>query len=287
MNIYFPSYDHAYGPKGGKPVEQQFHRYYSTHHKYVLNILMRSDNSIRPQPPQKFQINKKLFFETTMGGKRVGFDISDHENLSITEEQLKSFHAVFKFHYARMHYDIPNIHSFSPINFYSWNQFDDLAKHINYAPNAKKKILNNQTARAAAKERRTIVSQMLSEKYGSEVDFSITDQIEYWKKINGSLVSICVPGARNDMLDRGQGQYMFFGACTISPRLVTRLSWDKEIIPNEHYVECKPDYSDLIDKIEWCRNNLGECKRIGDNAKSLMMSTSTPSKQIEWINKNI
>ena len=94
---------------------------------------------------------------------------------------------------------------------------------------------------------------------------------------------VCVPGARNDMLDRGQGQQMFFGACTISPKLKTRLSYDRKIFRGILYVEGKPDYSDLIQKIEWVKENQEHAIQIGKTARKLFLETSTPEKQIEWI----
>ena len=87
------------------------------------------------------------------------------------------------------------------------------------------------------------------------------------------------------MLDRAQGQYLGFGCCTISPKIVTILSWNKPLIPGEHYIECKPDYSDLIEKIEWVRNNQIEAIKIGANAKQLFRETCIPYRQFEWIKK--
>ena len=99
------------------------------------------------------------------------------------------------------------------------------------------------------------------------------------------LVSVCVPGQRKDILDRGQFQYMAFGACTISPKLNIMLPYMNVLIPGVHYVECKYDYSDLIEKIEWCRQNRAECIEIGQNVKKLFHAASTPYAIWTWMQR--
>ena len=44
-----------------------------------------------------------------------------------------------------------------------------------------------------------------------------------------------------------------------------------KLIPNYHYVEIKPDMSDLLDKIMWCENNLLKCLQIIKNKKKFMI----------------
>ena len=57
------------------------------------------------------------------------------------------------------------------------------------------------------------------------------------------------------------------------------------LVPGVHYVECKPDYSDLIEKVNWVRSNEDKAIKIGRAAKQLFLETSTPQKQDEWIKK--
>jgi len=79
---------------------------------------------------------------------------------------------------------------------------------------------------------------------------------------------------------------MALGCCTISPKLDNVLAFSKEVKPNIHYVECKADYSDLIDKIEWCKEDRDRCKKIGYNAKKLFRRTSTPYRIWKWMISN-
>jgi hypothetical protein len=55
-------------------------------------------------------------------------------------------------------------------------------------------------------------------------------------------------------------------------------SWMCEpwMIPGVHFVEVKPDFSDMKEKLEWCRANDRDCKRIADNGKKFMMQFSNP-----------
>lgn len=282
MKILFPKYKNEWGKSHNVSIDNQYHRYYGIHIQYVLNMLIYSGADVELVEPEFFSIRNQLGFEIQINDDLILFDFSDFPYSNFNN--FKKYKAVFKFHYSEDFKDIPNAHPFSPVNFHDWDLFYKL-KNIKYK--AKGKILNNQRPGGAAIERRNHVQEMLLEKYGPELDISITNPQNYYRKVNGCLVSVCVPGARNDMLDRGQGQYMFLGACTISPKLVTLLSYNKEMLPGVHYIECLPDYSDLIDKIEWVKNNRIAAIKIGQNAKELFFQTSTPEKQLEWIKQNI
>lgn len=46
------------------------------------------------------------------------------------------------------------------------------------------------------------------------------------------------------------------------------------LIPNFHYVLLQDDFSDLLEKVEWCNNNQDKCKEIVKNANSFMKQFS-------------
>lgn len=52
----------------------------------------------------------------------------------------------------------------------------------------------------------------------------------------------------------------------------TITSWlmEETLIPNIHYIEIKNDFSDLIEKIDWCNDNPSVCKNIVYNANLYM-----------------
>jgi len=127
------------------------------------------------------------------------------------------------------------------------------------------------------------VRKMLISKYGGRCKNRTLSQQQFWNETSSMLVSVCVPGHNNNMLDRGQIQSMAFGGCTISPYLPEVLPFDRRLVEGEHYIMCKDDYSDLVEKVEWCKENRKICVDIGNNAKQLFSETSKPNKLWEWI----
>lgn len=53
-------------------------------------------------------------------------------------------------------------------------------------------------------------------------------------------------------------------------------SWacEKFLESNVHYVECKRDFSDFLDKVEWCKSNDNKAKEIAQNGKKFMQMFS-------------
>lgn len=280
MKVKFPKYNKDWDSRESSGI--QYHRYYNIHFKYILNILKYCNIDIKLVEPTYFKVKHKTAFEIEINGDLILIDFSDFELLSFDE--ISEYKAVFKFHYnEEIHSFFPNIFPFSPVNFHKWDIYYEYVNKYEYKANGK--IYNQQSPAGNAYDRRHYVRNLLIEKYEDDFIYEKSNKTTFYKNISKCLVSICVPGARNNMLDRGQGQYMLLGCCTISPKLVTTLSYGLNLKPNIHYIECKDDYSDLIDKIEWCKKNKDKCKIIGENAKKIMQQTSTPERQIEWIKK--
>lgn len=254
-------------------------RYYAHHYKFLFNLLKFLNLDIDLCNPETCIGNS---FIIRVEKKCVLIDYSDHLKLA---EKQNNFDAYFKYHYSKKHHgSIKNVYPLTPISFYDWNNYFGLEEFIEYKCNTDC-ILNNQTPGAAAMERRTRVQQMLRQKYNVALDTERTDKKTFWKKINECLVSVCVPGARKDILDRGQFQYMAFGACTISPPPDITLPFGSQPQTGVHYLACSPDYSNLIDVIEHCKENRDQCRTIGRQAKELFLSTSTPEKIWKWMNQ--
>lgn len=263
MSIYFP--------------KNTGQKYYGAHYKFLYNIFKFMDLDVgfydsRPRPAGGFILE--------INGKCILVDFCDSLK---PIEGTDDFDVCFKYHYSHEYCDqSKNVYPLGAISFHDWNEYHLLEKQIRYSCNADR-ILNNQKARHGAKHRRRDVRKLLQSKYGNLVDSEITDAVHFWEKINDCLVSICVPGQRNDILDRGQFQYMAFGACTVSPKLNMTLPFMRDVLPGVHYVECADDYSDLIEKIEWCKEHRSACVRIGWSAKKLFLKTSTPNAIWRWM----
>lgn len=243
-------------PKGGQ-------KYWSIHYRYVQNIFAATGAEI--------SFHNQPGFRVCMDGKWIQFDYSD-DGESLNEVEIPTF----KFHFKHHHFNMPNVYPFLPVCFYKWV---DVKINLPYLAN-ENVILNNQKPYGDAIERRNTIREILVD---YNVDYSITAQSAYWYKIKHCLVSLHVPGRNNNMLDRGQLQLMALGCATISPYLPEVLPRYQLLNPGEHYIQCKNDYSDLTNIIEWCRNNREKCVEIGRNARALFLKYFMPDKLVEFI----
>jgi hypothetical protein len=253
------------------------YRYYNLHFKYVQETILAA--GIRLEKSKSVGQIGGSAFDILIDGKRALIDFSDFPRL-LPEHNKYDYY--FKFHYTKeLHKTFDHVYPFGPISFENWTHFSRFKSEINYTATSDI-VLNNQRPYAGAKERRNTVQRMLN---GSrnQVDTKLTSQAEFWRKINNCLVSVCVPGARNNMLDRGQIQYMALGCCTISPKLQTVLPQYQKLLPDKHYIQCADDYSDLLKKIEWCKSNREKCVEIGRNASTLFEEVSHANALWKWI----
>jgi hypothetical protein len=61
-----------------------------------------------------------------------------------------------------------------------------------------------------------------------------------------------------------------------------------DLIPWRHYVPVKPDMSDLVETIDWCRSHLDECEAIAAEGQALAMSMTLEreiARGVETINR--
>jgi len=253
LNIVFP--------------ENTGQRYYKIHFEYILKILQRLC-SVTFKPTDDFIIE--------VNGKSFLIDYWDNPFRTIATDL-----PCFKFHCTE---EANKLFAFTPVSFYDWDLYEKLKSEIKYL--AKGHIACRQRPYGAALSRRSYVHRLLNSKFDN-VEIGQLDYNGFLNDINKCLVSVCVPGYCNTMCDRGQIQYMAFGCCTISPNLPEILPFNHRIIPNEHYIQCKEDYTDLVEKINWCKKNVDKCIEIGQNAKRLFEETSTPDKLIQWITSKL
>lgn len=259
-------------PEKSKPREIYYNRYV----KYMINILLENNVDIKYKG-----VNIDARYSMTVGSHKIIIDYSDHPAI---ESSLLDCKAYFKFH-CRTHHTQTNVYPFAPTSFYDWKRYRVLRKQIIYKCNSDI-VLNVQKPYGNATKRRNHVRDMLYAKYKPSKNYIYSvdyKQEDYWKLINNCLVHVFVPGCYNNMLDRGHIQYLAFGCCTISPQIVDLLPYDAKLIPGTHYIECKPDYGDLIEKIEWCKKHRDTCVEIGKNAQKLFDHSCTPKRLWEWI----
>lgn len=88
-------------------------------------------------------------------------------------------------------------------------------------------------------------ANMLENKYILSVEGNDKDSGLNWKLNSNSLVLMPKP-------------------------LSTTWLMERKLIPNHHYILLKNDFSDLKDKLEWCKKNQDKCKIIIQNANDYM-----------------
>lgn len=219
-------------------------------------------------------------FICQVGSTDIFMDYSDHPTISkLWDKEL----AYFKFHCRDNHIKSGKIFPFPPISFYDWKNQALMEKTINYTAKGNL-VVNKQRPYGNAKGRRIKIHKMLKEAYGKDAEIKCDDtQKVFWYRINKALVAVFAPGAYNNMMDRGHLQYLSFGCCTISPYIDDLFPFNIKLIPGVHYLACREDYSDLVELIEWCKNNRSTCAEIGARAKRFFNETCKPYIVKEWI----
>lgn len=275
MKVVFPS------KAGGLPRRSMFDRYYNTYYRFVLNTLLAAGGEIEVYGETSVGDGR---FAIELNGATVIIDYSDHLTLADRHQEFSHY---FKFHYVpEFHRMYSHVYPFSPVSFYDWNQYATMARSINYTADGDL-ISARQKPHGNALKRRTAVQKQLRKIPGLDVHTRPVDQQLFWAEAGKCLVSVCVPGFRNDILDRGQWQYMALGACTISSPISTMVAGFEPIVPGRHYIACNPDFSDLEQRLKWCADNREACVEIGRNAQKLFQSNCTPEALWSWVNKCI
>lgn len=209
--------------------------------------------------------------------------IMDFSDLKPFQLNPSDFPAYFKWHFSYdydKHYK-DNVFPLCILQDYDWKEFYDIQDKVAYTANTDL-ITNNQRIRAAATVRRTAVRYLLN---GLNISTEFKPQKDWWMSHNNCLVAVHVPGARNDMLDRGQLELMGLGVCVISPTIVTVLAQHKTLVAFQHYIPVHDDYSNLLKTIEWCKSNREVCIEIGKKAQELFNEVATPRNYWSYIKK--
>lgn len=245
-------------------------RYYDTHYRYVLNVLQYSGGQIEFVDIPS--VRDTMFF-CEIEGQKVAFDFSD-AGLWREDSEIP----VFKFHH-KTDESYRNVFPFSPVSFFDWDVFFGLRNAVAYNPEGKHKITMRQRPYSNAVERRTKVAARLKMEYGDRVHTVQIPQMEYWEEVEEIRIGVFVPGQSNNMLDRGQFQYISFGAATVSPRLPELLPYRRNL--HACYLECDDAYTNLIVTINSADENA--LRSVGNHARRLFEDTSTPEKLTVWI----
>jgi hypothetical protein len=157
----------------------------------------------------------------------------------------------------------------------------NIRRHWQFRPGTL--IACKQLPNGAAVERRNLVQALLSQNF-ADVDISANDdQVDFWRRHEHCLAAVCVPGACNNMIDRGHMELLGLGVCTVSPELRTQLPFQRILEPNVHYLQCRDDYSDLVDIVRDLESNPRRAEMVAREARAFWDQTYTPRIYWKWI----
>ena len=122
-------------------------------------------------------------------------------------------------------------------------------------------ICQNKTQYAKYVTESTSIDSFLMHKYILSIEGNDKDSGLNWKLNSNSLVFMA------------------------KPRCVTWLMED-QLIPNYHYILVRDDFSDLLERYQWCEANPSECKQIIRNANKYMRMFSDRANE-ELIEKTV
>jgi hypothetical protein len=255
--------------------------YYDIHFQYVLNLALAAGVQIKIV--DDLAAPNRVSFRARIDGRSVVFAFCDDPTTFDGEAQLvpSTNDPTFKFHMIWPHM-CANVFPFPPVSFHDWGLYGRLSQSVHYPAHGR--INNRQRPYGNARERRIRIQNLLHGAFPGEVDTEFIRQPAFLEEISASLVGVCVPGFCNQILDRGQLQWMALGACTISPMLCDQLPYWANFT-SQHYIRCNSDYSDLVEIIQWCKANPDKCIEKGRQAKALFERTCTPVAAMGWVEK--
>lgn len=267
------------------PTNQVNHHYYTKHADFIFKMADLADKNYSFQDSEIVWYTSAAF-SFSLNEKQIVVDTADSTDISLVLSEV----LYFKYHYnSEAHYHIKNVYPLGSMlispgildlykNYYSLIETDFYNSSNNL-------ILCKQRPYGKAVQRRKLVQEKLSKAFGNQFDekFERNNKPTHWKAMSKCLVTVCVPGARNDMIDRGHMEAMGLGVCVIAPPITDVLAGWKFISPGVHYVECESDYSNIVETVQWCQHNRDACQEIGNNAKKLFSQFYTPENYWKWI----
>lgn len=247
-------------------------RYYNIHFLSVLNVFRHCGVDMALDA---ISTNTDRLFFCRIDDRWIGFDFTDAGLW-----QGPSNIPIFKFHHKRDE-RFMNVYPFSPVSFHDWEQFGLLRRQVAYDPAGRTAIAMRQRPYGNAEHRRSEVMARLDMVYGQRFTGSQLPQPEFWRDAGRVRLSVCVPGQNNNMLDRGQLQYMALGVATVSPVLPEVLPfWE---VLDGCYLACADSYDDLCSVIDGADDET--LREVGRKAAALFERTATPERLVEWIDR--
>ena len=275
------------------PKEYINHKYSLIHFNFFLQYakIARVNVDLVPSNKQVFiGRDNNLFFSCAINNKQVIIDYSDH----YYSNWKHLFNGIPYFKFQTTDKSNKSIIPLGPpivgvkqkrSTGETLRSFFSVKQSFNYTPG--NSILCKQLPNGNATERRIHVQKLLQNNFKITDTSANDDQLIFWNKHENCALAVCVPGANNNMIDRGQMELFGLGVCTVSPTLNTKLPFKKNATENVHYLKCNDDYSNLIEIINKVKHDTETLKRVGNNAQNLFDEIFTPKRYWQWILLNI
>jgi hypothetical protein len=272
--------------------EYEGHKYNLIHFRFFIQYAKIAGVEIEMVKPgdQVFIARDQLVFSCTVNDQQIIIDYADHST-----RNWRDFYPnipYFKFQTAET--DARNFIPLGPpmvglkrtgSKGATMREYNHVRYHYDYQPGSA--VLCKQLPNGAATERRNRVQTLLKERFPDSDVLADCDQIDFWQAHERCLAAVCVPGATNNMVDRGHIELMGLGVCTVSPRLDTVFPKQQLLVPGKHYIRCQDDYSDLEEILVSLQKTPELCKEIGNQARQFYDEYYTPEKYWTWILENI
>lgn len=264
------------------------HKYAKNHFSFLHQYAELAGITVElsDQNPRVYTFPDKWVISCLYNNKQIIFDYADHAVSSWNDKKHVPY---FKFHYVEsLHGKERNIFPCTPSLVADKRMITPVADYIEYRKTFEysptRKVVHKQRAYAGALHRRNMVNKMLCAALKSDLDsvFESTHK-RYWDACRNACGVVFVPGACNNMLDRGQLELIGLGVCTISPKLPEMMTNTATLEPNVHYILCEDDYSDLTAIIKNLQKNPEISSTVGKNAREWFDKNATPEAYWNWI----
>lgn len=217
-------------------------------------------------------------FPVEVDGVRVVVDFSDY---LLLDPQHSAHDHWLRFHYTSAFKPFPSLGVFPRQTFHDWAEYLQVSAEVAAArsPEGGHAVLNNQAPGPefdSRHRRRMLVRGMLHYHFPRRADFQWTPRRDFWRKAVGALCYVHVPGSTENMIDRGWAQMLAMGVPVVSPPMHDYLGPGGPPLAGVHYLACRDDYADLIEKVDWCEANREEAFRVGVAGREFFLAQATP-----------
>ena len=274
------------------PANYNKHRYNQIHFRFFLEYAKAAGITVKlsKKSSRIFTHPDQLIFSCVLNRQQIIVDFADHSS----KNWSACYPGVPYFKFQTTVDTDDKIIPLGPpivglkkkgIQVASVTDYLEMLQHFQYTPSTK--ILCKQLPNGAAVDRRKFVHQLLIDNF-AETDTDANDgQLNFWCKHENCLAAVCVPGATNNMVDRGHMELIGLGVCTVSPELVTVFPNRLQLTPGVHYIKCADDYSDLVPILQDLLANPEKCRAVGKAAKNFYQQHYTPENYWKWILENL